>query len=200
MSSTNRGAVRREADFYETPSWCVKRLLEKLNLPGGRWLEPGAGEGAIIRAVDRSDVNWTALELREETRPSLLKLKPRPNVIITDAFLSVPSEAHPLHGQEFVVAFGNPPYSLAFEFVQQSLIWAQQVVFLLPMPFMTSNTRHSWLKNNMPDLFVLPDRPSFTGTGTDSVSYAWFRWTQWKQTTGSIAMLDSTPLKERKRT
>jgi hypothetical protein len=52
VSATKRGSgVRTPDDAYETPAWCVQRLLEKLQLPGGNWLEPGAGDGAIIKAV-----------------------------------------------------------------------------------------------------------------------------------------------------
>ena len=52
MSSTHRGAERRPADFYATPHWTVRRLLEALPLPGGVWFEPCAGEGDIIKAVN----------------------------------------------------------------------------------------------------------------------------------------------------
>ena len=44
--------MRRDRDYYPTPSWCVRALLETVDLPTGTWLEPTAGDGAIIRAVD----------------------------------------------------------------------------------------------------------------------------------------------------
>ena len=28
----------RGCDYYPTPAWCVRRLLEAVDLPGGRWL------------------------------------------------------------------------------------------------------------------------------------------------------------------
>lgn len=64
MSATGRSDVRRLDDFYATPAWCVRRLLEGVNPPGGLWLEPCAGDGAIIRAVEemRADVKWHAVE------------------------------------------------------------------------------------------------------------------------------------------
>jgi hypothetical protein len=53
MSSTNRGAAREPADNYPTPSWCVRRLLEAVELPPGRWLEPACGEsGPRARPMD----------------------------------------------------------------------------------------------------------------------------------------------------
>jgi len=66
VSSTNRGNGKRSAtDFYPTPPWCVHRLLDRLALPGGRWFEPRAGQGAIISAVNgaRTDVTWSSSKL-----------------------------------------------------------------------------------------------------------------------------------------
>ena len=73
MSSTNRGGKRQDLDVYPTPAWVVDRLLEVVDFPGGRWLEPCAGDGAIMRAVNawRADVRWDACELRAECTPAL---------------------------------------------------------------------------------------------------------------------------------
>ena len=54
MSATGRnlpGAERHADDFYATPPWCVEALLRGSNLPSGRWLEPTAGDGAIVEEV-----------------------------------------------------------------------------------------------------------------------------------------------------
>ena len=54
MSSTNRGAERRADDAYETPAWCVHRLLDTGRFTRDfdrTWYEPACGSGAIIRAV-----------------------------------------------------------------------------------------------------------------------------------------------------
>jgi hypothetical protein len=58
MSATNRGAVRRADDYYATPAWCVRALLASVQLPGGRWLEPAAGDGAA--ALGHGDKGQTA--------------------------------------------------------------------------------------------------------------------------------------------
>jgi 16S rRNA A1518/A1519 N6-dimethyltransferase RsmA/KsgA/DIM1 with predicted DNA glycosylase/AP lyase activity len=173
MSSTNRGRARSSDDFYATPHWVVHRLLEKIVLPGGNWLEPGAGEGNIIRAVNRPDVNWTALELRKECRPHLQRIEPCPEIIITDKFVAkVEDRRKPLYGRKFDVALGNPPFSLALEFVQESLDLADTVVMLLRLNFLASSTRAEFMRSWIPDVYVLPNRPSFTGKGTDSIESA----------------------------
>ena len=58
--------TRAAYDYYPTPAWCVRRLLEAVDLPGGRWLEPAVGDGAIVRSVDaaRDDVRWTTIDVR----------------------------------------------------------------------------------------------------------------------------------------
>lgn len=32
------------------------------------------------------------------------------------------------------------------------------------------------MRSHTPDIYVLPNRPSFSGKGTDSIEYAWFVW------------------------
>src|SRR6185312_5530279 len=73
VSAAGRGAARIEPDGDGTPAWCVHRLLEHCDLPAGRWLEPCAGEGAVIRAVSevRRDVTWSAIDLRPECESML---------------------------------------------------------------------------------------------------------------------------------
>ena len=48
-----------------------------------------------------------------------------------------------------------------------------------------------------PDVFVLPDRPSFTGEGSDSADYAWFVWPSTIRA-ARFQVLKATPLAERK--
>ncbi len=161
-----------EHEFYPTPAWCVTRLLSHVELPGGQWLEPSAGDGAIIRAVNatRPDVSWNAVELRPHAAPSLRALGA---VTTIDDFLRA---SH--LGLPFDVALGNPPFSLAAQFVLKSLEHAEQVVMLLRLNILGSSNdrRHLFETAGMPDVYVLPERPSFTGDGTDACEYAWMRW------------------------
>jgi len=197
LSSTNRGQQKRGDDFYPTPAWCVGRLLDRLPLPGGRWLEPGAGEGAIIKAVARADVRWTAIELRADCRQSLEVLVNSSLVFIGDYLSS--TGTHPLGEQSFDVILANPPFTLAMDFVQESLRRAPIVIMLLRLNFLATGKRSDFMRTHCPDVYVLPDRPSFTGKGTDSIEYAWFVWSQGvaPRHTGKIEVLDSTPMRER---
>ena len=186
MSATGRGAERREADYYPTPAWCVLRLLDHVELPGRVWLEPSAGEGHIIRAVTsvRTDVLWTACELREGCGAPLRSL--RIPVQIGD-FLAIENTAKV---PTYDAALGNPPFALAQEFIERSLEWAQEVIFLLRLSFLESQKREAFFgRVGVPDVFVLPERPSFTGEGTDSCAYAWMRWIRGGAQEGRVRIL-----------
>lgn len=156
MSATGRGAERQQDDFYVTQAWCVHALLAKLDLPGGRWLEPGAGDGAIVRAVQqvRDDIVFTTVELRDvpiEQRP--------PCWWWTGDFLAVGIESQ--LNVNYAVAIGNPPYRFAREFIEQALRFSKIVCFLLRLDFLGSRKRHEFWKRNPADVYVLPDRPNF---------------------------------------
>jgi hypothetical protein len=200
MSSTNRGGQRIENDVYSTPAWCVHRLLEACPLPAGRWLEPAAGEGAIIKAVNekRSDVLWSAVDLRD-TFADLQQIPVSQAILTGHDFLGLDmSDLAP-----FDVILTNPPYSLAEEFVQRSLGLADNVAMLLRLNFLGSEARSDFLRRQPPDVYVLPNRPSFVGGKTDSCEYAWFVWRGNQRLTfprhGGISVLAPTPRDERKR-
>lgn len=184
MSATGRKGMRREADFYPTPAWCVQRLLDHVALPGGDWLEPGAGEGHIIRAVnaERSDVRWTAVEIRKDCLPFLEAARVR-RITIHD-FPSLGWK------RSWDVCLGNPPYLEAREHIAAALRMADQVVMLLSVGFLASKDRRGFFeKHGTPDVYVLPDRPSFTNGGTDSTTYAWMRWKADGSQEGRVSIL-----------
>jgi len=72
---------------------------------------------------------------------------------------------------------------------------------LLRLNYLGTTERNDFFRHMMPDISVLPERPSFDGKGTDSIEYAWFVWgpegTR-KRRQGHIQVLDSTPLEIRK--
>jgi len=193
VSATNRGASRRKDDFYATPSWCVHRLIERLDLPGGQWLEPCAGNGAIVDAVHakRDDVSFVTNDLRK-----------RPYVEFNLDYLK-----HADKFRGFSVLMTNPPFSLAMEFIKAALANAPSesvVAMLLRLNFLASDGRRKFFADSglMPDVYVLPNRPSFTEDGkTDAAEYAWFVWPEdrghWRDE-GRIAVLASTPAEERR--
>jgi len=225
MSSTKRGAERSRDDWYPTPHWCVHRLLETLPLnvrfgTSTHWLEPCAGDGDII-AAERSfrskDPNsqrnefyapgngtgWTAVEIRDECKRPLSELKPSLlNVRIMD-FLDYAKAVKKSIDEDgehrFDGVMTNPPFCLAMPILEACLPIARVTIMLLRMNFLGSEERAPFFQKYMPTLYTLPNRPSFVGKGTDSIEYAWFMWEGFHiRKQGTIQLLDSTPLDERK--
>lgn len=175
MSATNRGAKRTESDFYATPLETVYSFLDVYDgiKETDSILEPSAGNGNIIQALrDRGFKNHIdAIELREEERYNLLGKADRVGIFnfLTE---SVP--------YRYDVIIGNPPYSLAREFVDKSLTLLNpggRLIFLLRTAFLESKKRFMWWQDRLPSgLYTLHNRPSFTGKGTDATSYSFFVW------------------------
>lgn len=192
MSATGRGGTRIVGDAYYTPAWCVHRLLERVELPGGHWLEPAAGRGDIIEAVRsvRTDCTWDAWDVNPNCVPYLDKLGV--NLAVRDAleYLEV-SDLSP----GYSVVFTNPPYGHAQAFVEKLLTrGAPRVVLLLRLGFLESGTRSGFLSEHVPDVYVLPNRPSFTGRGTDATAYGWLVWpTAKRRLRGKLEILATTP-------
>ncbi len=163
MSATGRGAVRSPNDFYATPRWVTEALLRAVQLPGGLWMEPSVGDGAIVRAVNRDDVRWLTFDIRPDCG--------HPGVIAYD-FLKLP-----VPDTKYDVLVGNPPFSLAMEFVQHAITQAKIVALLLRLNFLASLRRQEFMQKNTPSVYVLSRRPAFLGNGkTDATEYAWFLW------------------------
>ena len=177
MSATNRGTKRNEADFYATPLETVYAILDVLpDLNEVKFiLEPSAGNGNIIKALRSRDIHGfciEAMEFREEEKENLEELA---DVVTIGNFLTDDTKH-----SKYDLIIGNPPYSLAKEFIDKSLELLApggRLIFLLRTNFLESKKRFEWWQDKLPNgLYVLNKRPSFTGKGTDATSYSWFIW------------------------
>jgi hypothetical protein len=170
------------------------------------WVEPSAGNGAIIRAVNtylptfEAWANylptWRAFEIREEEREILVEL--------CGARARIENFLHVQDAPDLTVStvIGNPPYSFAFEFLMKCkfLYPMAEIVFLLRQAFTASQERYAFMSEHWPDKLEFPDRISFDGEGADSADYAWMRWpVQWERRRGETLLLRQTPLEERQR-
>lgn len=175
MSATNRGCERKAYDFYATPPETVRAFLASFDgiSSGDRILEPSAGNGQIIKVLREGgyDNRIDAVELRPEERGTLEALAD--NVTIGSFF-----DYEPDCGYDVIM--GNPPYSLALDFINKSLELLHPgglLIFLLRTNFLESEKRFKWWQEHpLSGLYTLHKRPSFTGRGTDATSYSWFVW------------------------
>ena len=148
-------------------------VLESYIPAGDRILEPSAGNGQIVRVLREGgyDNRIDAVELRPEERGALEALAD--NVTIGSFF-----DYEPDCGYDVII--GNPPYSLALDFINKSLELLHPgglLIFLLRTNFLESEKRFKWWQEHpLSGLYTLHKRPSFTGRGTDATSYSWFVW------------------------
>lgn len=164
MSATGRSDVRRADDFYSTPEWCVDALAKVLDF-GPSCLDPCAGTGAIMRAVEKYGARAMGIEL-DHGRAALAHAQPG------DALSDAPWP----HTHTVVT---NPPYSLAMNFVLRALRQEPPggVAMLLRLNWLASRKRAEFHRLCPSDVYILPRRPSFSEDGkTDATEYAWFVW------------------------
>lgn len=177
MSSTNRNEDSTE--LWETPFWCVRRLLEEAFLPVGEWLEPMAGTGRLIHAVNRDlpGINWTACELRSECAPRLKLVPGAKSVQCPVDFLKdfspdkfrgkKPVDVDPRVSM-YDVGIANPAFSLTFDTLSKMLVCCEHVALLQRANWLGSgvnNGKHEFLRNFHPDVYLIPDRVKFLLNG-----------------------------------
>lgn len=180
-------------EVYPTPAWAVHRILERVVLPWkGSWFDPCAGECAIQKAV-HSLVNFSPLEqLRISWTLADIRTGLDERVSVANYLQSSAVD------RRFDVAMFNPPFSLATAFASRARQHCTHVVMLQRLNWLASEERSDWIRANTPDVYVLPNRCSFTGDSqTDSQEYAWFHWYR-GQVDSKLRILASTSLEERK--
>lgn len=183
MSSHPTKRKRSERDFYVTPVEAVIPVVREIR---DRWgkvgepviLDPGAGTGNITAAVRMvwPAAHIVAVEI-DPRHEAALRAAGASEVVIGD-FLSAP-----LDGFDLII--GNPPFSLAVEFIERSREHLNPfgiMAMLLQFNFLGGELRVDWWKERPQQAQrTLSPRPSFDGGGNDSVDYAWQVWDEQHQ-------------------
>ena len=197
MSATKRGATRVANDYYPTPGWCVRRMLERiaLDLSDLRILEPFAGDGAIVRelvAAGATDISTVEIQAQVASA-----------IPVAQGVCSYVEDFFDLKGlRPFDLIISNPPFSVAEQAIEHAiglLAPGGVLAFLLRINFLGGASRAEFHQILQPGVFVLPNRPGFHEnlSQTDSIEYAWFVYGA--DLHGRVEVLDATPLAERKR-
>lgn len=172
-AKTVKQAKRDPNDFYPTPAWVTKQLLQALPPKDNKVIEPAAGDGDIVAVLVEYGLEVDAIERRGECEETLKKSGAQ-NVQVGNALEVLPKSTSK-------AIIGNPPFEgdLGFQFVKACIATeAPYVAMLLQLDFLSSRDRAVW-NNEHPVTALLPlgDRPSFTGDGkTDGRNYGWFVW------------------------
>ena len=172
MSATNRGAQRRENDFYETPEWCLDALIGAEPLVGP-YFDPCCGNGAILRFFAGCGEEISGADID----PALVAQCGELDASVAD-FLSGPVPDD--HNKTIVM---NPPYKDAAEFIRCALTISppgRKICALLRLNFLGSSRKRLDLfgpGSELRAVHVLARRPSFTGDSrTDACEYCWMIW------------------------
>lgn len=182
----------READYYPTPAWAIEAVAPYIldSRPKGMPVifDPGAGEGAILRALRGSPGTPKYDHLRGcEIRDSAASLcRSQGYTVYTYDFL----EQRPAFTGDIGAFVANPPHggrlNLAQKFVMRALdlahdrasVWALlRINWLLDGE--ASCGRQTWMRTGpgTPNVYALNRRPSFTGDGrADATTYCWAQW------------------------
>jgi hypothetical protein len=173
--------VRPKLDFFETPAWCVHALLRGVSIGGGTILDAGAGRGAItrvLRGLENPQRSKLTVVTGIEINPALAaEARDEGLPVATGDFLQILKQPLLPAFDPVDVVIGNPPFRFAEDFVLAAMRRACRVIFLLPLGFLASQGRAAFLRQNMPDVYILSKRPSFTKNGRhDRIDYAWFDW------------------------
>lgn len=149
----------READFYGTPLAAFERLLPYLPVHSDYW-EPCAGDGRIVVWLRAAGFTAAGADLFAQ------------NKLVVHGLDFLRDETQ----HDFIIT--NPPFSLAQEFITHALKHSRECLMLLRLNFLGAKKRRTWWRDgHTPNaLFVLSDRPDFTGAGGDACEYAWFYW------------------------
>ena len=167
FSGNNSSGKRNKSDFYQTPYWLTSLLLdnEKLKEP---ILEPACGEGAIVTVLFKRYKDLLFYDINHKpTMKNFLhnNLNGIVNTVIT-----------------------NPPFRLAFEFIQKAKkVSRDKVIMLLPLSYLHGKKRYDDIyqdqKFPLRRVLVFTRYPMLRETiredgkhETGMQVYAWFVW------------------------
>lgn len=170
-------------------------------------VDAGAGTGAIIGTIrERGLLRSVGVEFRDDLAVRCLEKAPCLQASFFDVVQAsmdadsiqkagIDGDPLGLAGNALErpnLVIMNPPYLKAREFVEAALRWVRTttvkktsekkyatVAALLRLPWLASKGRVDFHQKNPSAIWVLPDRPSFTGDNkVDATDYAWFVWTK----------------------
>lgn len=165
FSANNVGGKRKKSDLYETPYSISQQFIDRERdvIVGLKTiLEPSAGNGAMTKVLENNGFNVVSKDI--SIGEDFLKETERYDGIIT-----------------------NPPFSLAFEFIQKAKTLTDYFAFLLPLSYLHGKKRHDeiWMDKEFPlsriyvfTRYVLFGEPLREDGkySTGMITFSWFVW------------------------
>ena len=164
--------MRVKNDAYYTPTKLARALVQKLRIASdARILEPSVGAGAFAKALRSDRVYGVDIEAAPGAEHC---------AHFTQADFLSDRHYLPSQASEFTFDWivGNPPFSHAEEHLRHAYKHSKNVAFLMRLAMLESAKRIPlWREVRLKKVWVLAQRPSFTGGSTDSAAYGFF-WLQ----------------------
>ena len=120
---------RKVLGSFYTPDNLANKMVSKFESLDGNFVDFTAGDGSLLRALNRAGVDWSRLyanELDKDSYENLLKMNPdlpRDNVLNMDA---LDDECHKkmleITGGQYQVIL-NPPFHIGGKIVAKILEW-----------------------------------------------------------------------------
>ncbi len=171
-ASNHSNKERQKEDYYATPPFAVKKLLDTgIELSKNIW-EPACGEGHISKVLEQYGYNVRSTDIinrgyGSETIDFLCEETPFDGDIVT-----------------------NPPYKMGIRFVSHGIHLIpdnHKIVMLLRLCFLEGKERGIFFKENPPkEIYVFSSRIACAKNGkfqvsdgsteSGAVAYAWFEW------------------------
>lgn len=165
MSSTSRGAVRSENDFYETQRVDALPMLVKLRAhlpPKPSFWEPTAGRGALVRLL-REQFPDAYIEANEIDADRAKELESAGADRVTNFDLFDVAKFEKRAGG-FDCAFTNPPFFCATQVAERLFPACTHTVLLQRVNWLASLDRVEFWRQHAADAWLLPKRPSFAAS------------------------------------
>ena len=171
MSATNRGGQRHPDDCYATPAWCVRGLVDCVDLAHIPIVDPCAGTGAIIRALAECGLDAMGIEASQRRAESA-------NLMLSEQWeqgpQTVAARSFVIHGDGLALSWQgkrivtNPPAKTARLWIKKGLREATSMSAIA-----LHKRANMWSAVTAPDqIIVLSARAEFDRKN----DYAWIHW------------------------
>ena len=122
---------REDLDFYQTPSYATKTLIERFDFKTRSILEPMAGNGAIAQVFKDAGYDVSCYDIVKRKYP----------VFVSDYFTV---SKHLINESDNFAIVTNPPYELANKFLKYTLekIRPRTCCVFLPIRYLEGQARY----------------------------------------------------------
>lgn len=158
-------------DFYETPTWCIEKLLQYEKFD---WLilEPCSWAWAISKVLEKEWYSVISQDIRED------------DWVYWNKWINFLNFWRKSYIKNIIT---NPPFCLAQQIIEKSLEIADwKIAMFLKLQFLESAERYDFFKNTpLKTIRVFCKRPTLYPSNWPipknkwTIAYAWYVWEKW---------------------